>query len=84
MAKKKEAAPKGDPKAVGQRASVSIGIGQTVRFEAELRITPAGLLAVTGLVSGILLSTAVLVREAKQRRLAPRATLLSLPNRVEP
>jgi len=36
-------------------------------IEASVAITPGGLLAIAALVSGILLSTAVLVRAAKKR-----------------
>lgn len=45
-------------------AEVSIEIGKSVAFGA--RITAAGLFAVGALVTGILLSTAVIVRTAKR------------------
>ncbi|MDO8902087.1 MAG: hypothetical protein Q7V15_12105 [Phenylobacterium sp.] len=41
-------------------AAVSLRVRDT-RFVAKVKVTPAGLLAIGGLVSGILLSTSVLV-----------------------
>jgi hypothetical protein len=43
-----------------QTAKLEIAAGP-LRVKARLTVTPAGLLAIGGLVSGILLSTAVLV-----------------------
>ena len=60
---------------VPQRAHLSLRIGRRFRFKADARMTPAGLVAVGGLVSSILLSTAVLVtaatRGARQLPSAP-------------
>lgn len=41
-------------------AAVSLRMGEA-RFVAKVKVTPAGLLAIGALVSGILLSTSVLV-----------------------
>ncbi|MBO1075056.1 hypothetical protein [Roseomonas marmotae] len=46
-------------------ATVDLRLGHGVTLNATARATPAGLLAIGGLVSAILLSTAVLVRVAK-------------------
>jgi hypothetical protein len=52
-----------------QVGNLELRIGSGVGLTATLRMTPAGLLAVAGLVSAILLSTTVLVatsvREAR-------------------
>jgi hypothetical protein len=47
-----------------QRATVFVQLGKRRRLGASVEVTPAGLLAIGGLVSSILLSTAVLVRSA--------------------
>lgn len=47
-----------------QRATVLVQFGRRRRLSASVEVTPAGLLAIGGLVSSILLSTAVLVRTA--------------------
>ena len=44
------------------QARIAFQIGERATFGADVRITPSGLLAVGALVSGILLSTAVLLR----------------------
>ena len=44
-----------------QFARASIEFGRAVKLQAEAKLTTAGILAVTALVSGILLSTARLV-----------------------
>ena len=46
-------------------AEVDVGLGG-FRFQARAQMSPAGLLAVGGLVGAILLSTAVLVRAARR------------------
>ena len=48
-----------------QRAVIRLRAGRHVQLRAAVTTTPAGLLAIGGLVAGILLSTAVLVRAAK-------------------
>jgi hypothetical protein len=60
-----------EPPAPGrQRASVSIKLGRRRGFSASVKVTPIGLLAIGGLVSSILLSTAVLVRSAAAAKAA--------------
>lgn len=54
----------GDNGADRQRGEVHLRFGQTVDLKASVDVTSTGLLAITALVSGILLSTAVLVRSA--------------------
>lgn len=54
----------GDNCADRQRGAVHLRFGQTVDIKASVDVTITGLLAITALVSGILLSTAVLVRSA--------------------
>jgi hypothetical protein len=58
------------PLAERQRASLAVRIGRRWGVSASVEVTPAGLLAIGGLVSSILLSTAVLVRSATAARLA--------------
>ncbi|MFN4297342.1 MAG: hypothetical protein ACK4FB_10915 [Brevundimonas sp.] len=50
-----------------QKARLDLRAGP-VSLKMEVRVTPAGVLAIGGLVSGILLSTAVLVWTATARR----------------
>jgi hypothetical protein len=52
------------PEPVYQRATASVSIARLVELRAEAEITSGGLLALGGLVSAILLSTAVIVRAA--------------------
>jgi hypothetical protein len=47
-----------------QRARMFVRLGKRRGLGASVEVTPAGLLAIGGLVSSILLSTAVLVRSA--------------------
>lgn len=47
-----------------QRATVTLRLGKRRGLQASVEVTPAGILAIGGLVSAILLSTAVLVRSA--------------------
>ena len=47
-----------------QLARVSLEIGKAVRMHAEASLTPKGILGIGVLVSGILLSTSVLVATA--------------------
>ena len=49
------------PLAERQTARSLVRIGKRVKLKAEVDVTPAGLLSIAGLVSGILLSTTVLV-----------------------
>lgn len=53
--------PKSDP--VANRAALRLRIGQA-DLSVRIRMTPAGLVAMAGLVSSILLSTAALVQVA--------------------
>jgi hypothetical protein len=50
-----------------QRAAISIEAGGG-RLDAEVTVTPAGLLAIGALVSSILLASAVIVRAARTPR----------------
>jgi hypothetical protein len=47
-----------------QRCRASLRLGKHVGMETEVELTPRGILAIAGLVSSILLSTAVLVAVA--------------------
>jgi hypothetical protein len=47
-----------------QTARSLVRLGRHVRLQAELDVTPVGLLSITALVCGILLSTTVLVGTA--------------------
>lgn len=49
---------------VHHRARARIRLGKRTRFDARIEVTSGGLLAIGGLVSSILLSTAVLVHVA--------------------
>lgn len=53
-----------------QRATVLVQFGRRRRLSASVEVTPAGLLAIGGLVSSILLSTAVLVHSAASAKTA--------------
>lgn len=50
-----------------QRARLALDIGDQSRLSVDVAVTPAGLLAIGGLVSMILLSTAVIVAVARHR-----------------
>ncbi|WP_426956323.1 hypothetical protein [Muricoccus radiodurans] len=50
-----------------QTASFDVRLGQHVSMRAEVRVTPAGLLAIGALVSGILLSVAPIIWSARRR-----------------
>lgn len=50
-----------NPLAERQTARSLVRIGRRIKLKAEVDVTPAGLLSIAGLVSGILLSTTVLV-----------------------
>ncbi|MFC4256267.1 hypothetical protein GRI97_10940 [Altererythrobacter xixiisoli] len=47
-----------------QTAKVGMRLGKRVKFVARADLTPAGLLAISALVCGILLSTSVIVKTA--------------------
>ena len=51
-----------------QRSEIHLRFGQAVDLKASVDVSSTGLLAITALVSGILLSTAVLVRSAVRER----------------
>ncbi len=53
---------------VVQTATAEVRLGEHVSLRAEVRVTPAGLLAIGALVSGIILSVAPLVWSARRRR----------------
>jgi tetrahydromethanopterin S-methyltransferase subunit F len=46
---------------------VDLRFGRHAHLQAEMRVTPAGLLAIGALVSGIILSVAPLVWSARRR-----------------
>jgi hypothetical protein len=48
------------------RADASISFGRRVGMRASVEVTSGGILAVAALVSGILLSSAVIVRSARR------------------
>ena len=50
------------------RAHLKLKVGRRSTFQADVAISSSGLLAIGGLVSSILLSTAVVVRVAKSGR----------------
>ncbi|MDQ1232174.1 hypothetical protein [Sphingomonas sp. SORGH_AS_0879] len=54
-----------------QSATLRAKIGRKVVLRAKVRVTSGGLLAIGGLVSSILLSTAVLVGVATRHRATP-------------
>lgn len=56
------------PPATVHRAKAVLRFGHRARLTASVRITSGGILSVGALVSGILLSTAVLVRAAARAR----------------
>ncbi|TXC72033.1 hypothetical protein FSB78_14560 [Sphingomonas ginsenosidivorax] len=56
------------PPAPVHRAKAAIRFGRRAGLTASVRITSGGILSVGALVSGILLSTAVLVRAAGRAR----------------
>ncbi|GAA3697583.1 hypothetical protein GCM10022268_05140 [Sphingomonas cynarae] len=49
-----------------QQAHLSLTMGKRMRLAVDVRVTPRGLLAIGGLVSAILLSTAALVHTARR------------------
>jgi hypothetical protein len=53
---------------VVQTATAEVRLGEHVSLRADVRVTPAGLLAIGALVSGIILSVAPLVWSARRRR----------------
>ena len=53
--------------AASQAAAVDIALGDRVRLAVRLEMTPAGIYAVGGLVSMILLGAAAIVGVARQR-----------------
>lgn len=54
-----------DERFASHRGRLALSIGKRTSLEVEVAITSGGLLAIGGLVSMILLSTAVIVRAAK-------------------
>ena len=50
-----------------QSAHLDLRLGSRGMLKAEVRVTPAGLLAIGALVSGIILSVAPLVWSARRR-----------------
>lgn len=60
-----------------QRAKLTFRVGKRTRLSARVEVTSEGLLAIGGLVSSILLSTAVLVRVAVREGKRPPADSLA-------
>lgn len=58
--------PAGPPHRGSQHAHLALRFGERVSLTADVNVTSAGLLAIGGLVSAILLSTAVVVRSARR------------------
>ncbi|MDT8758681.1 hypothetical protein MZO42_08225 [Sphingomonas psychrotolerans] len=58
--------PESRPLATPQRAATRLRIGERFAATAEVEVTPAGLLAIGGMVGAILLGAAVVVRAAKR------------------
>ena len=56
-----------------QSATLRATIGRKVVLRAKVRVTSGGMLAIGGLVSSILLSTAVLVGVATRHRTTPHS-----------
>lgn len=54
------------PLATPQRTAARLQIGERFHAVAEVEVTPAGLLAIGGMVGAILLGTAVVVRAARR------------------
>lgn len=54
--------------AARQSTSIELHAGDRVRLAARVELTPGGLLAIGGMVSMILLSSAAIVRAARRRR----------------
>jgi hypothetical protein len=50
-----------------QHAHLAVRFGKKGRLRADVSVTPLGLLSIGALVSSILLSTAVIVRAARDR-----------------
>lgn len=67
MTKEEGTAPTTAPHPEEMRADVHLWMGDSVSLKVTARTTPAGLVMVGVLVSGIVLSVAVLVREARRR-----------------
>jgi hypothetical protein len=55
------------PQAETQHAQLAVRFGRKGRLRADVTVTPLGLLSIGALVSSILLSTAVIVRAARDR-----------------
>lgn len=55
-----------------QFASASVDLGRAIKLHAEANLTPSGIWAITALVSGILLSTSVLVAISVRERRRPK------------
>ena len=74
MTRHQDAEPRHSPETL--RARMSLKLGRFVDFQADTEVTSAGLLSVAALVSGILLSTSVLVAAAiRESRRDPNARL---------
>jgi hypothetical protein len=59
------------PLTAPQSARASIRFGSRVGLEAEVQVSPLGLLAMSGLVAAILLSIPPIIRAARERPTLP-------------
>ncbi|NIJ19471.1 hypothetical protein FHS95_001140 [Sphingomonas naasensis] len=69
MTKARDIAPSPPPEAplaASQRAAARLQIGERFYAVAEVEVTPAGLLAIGGMVGAILLGAAAVVRAARR------------------
>ncbi|AJP73665.1 hypothetical protein [Sphingomonas hengshuiensis] len=57
--------PEPHPLATPQTARAAIRVGDRLALEAEVRVTPLGLIAIGGLVAAVLLSVPPIVRAAR-------------------
>jgi hypothetical protein len=64
----KDRLPTLPPRPTVHRAEASIAFGRRAGMSASVEITSGGILAIAALVSGILLSSAVIVRSARRPR----------------
>jgi len=63
-----EPPPSPGPLTTPQRAATRLQFGDRVILSSDVEMTPAGLLAIGGMVGAILLGSAVIVRAARRTR----------------
>ncbi|RYE01736.1 MAG: hypothetical protein EOP61_10380 [Sphingomonadales bacterium] len=59
-------APAAAPLSTPQRAATRLQFGERFSVASEVEVTPAGLLAIGGMVGAILLGSAIIVRAARR------------------